>query len=99
MRTILLAFVIFVASCSEKQNTLTPEMESQARKTIEAYLEKNQLPLEGLERFSSSASPNPDFGFLYTGGGRCIEFAVTCHSGNCTDWAKYPYDDHGEKCP
>ena len=99
MRIALLACIVFIVSCSEQQKTLTPAMELQAKQTIEAYLQKNQLPLEGLKPYNSSASPKPDFGFLYTGGDRCIEFVVTCHGGNCTDWAKYPYDEHGEKCP
>lgn len=99
MRIVLLACLMFIASCEKQPKVLTPEMESQARDTIESYLKKYKLPLEGLNTFSSSASPKPDFGFLYTGGGRCIEFIVTCYGSNCTDWASYPYDEKGEKCP
>ena len=99
MRIIFLACIFLLVSCGKQPKELTPEMESQARETIEAYLKNNQLPLGGLKPFISSASPKPDFGFLYKVGGRCIEFVVTCHGGNCTDWAKYPYDEHGEKCP
>ncbi|WP_226645353.1 hypothetical protein [Microbulbifer variabilis] len=99
MKMIFLTCILLLVGCGKQAKELTPEMESQAREAIEIYLKKNQLPLEGLKPFNSSASSKPDFGFLYTGGGRCIEFVVTCHGSSCTDWAKYPYDEHGEKCP
>jgi hypothetical protein len=99
MRVTFLICIVLLVSCDKRSKELTTELEIQTRKTIEAYLKKNQLPIEGLNPYISSASPKPDFGFLYTGGGRCIEFVVTCHGDNCTDWAKYQYDEHGEKCP
>jgi len=100
MRIISLLFVVvFLIGCEKQSIAKTPQMEEEARATVVAYLEKNSLSLEGLKPFDSSASPKPDFGFLYTGGGHCIEFIVNCHGGRCTDWAKYPYDEHGEKCP
>jgi len=102
----LLVFVTFVflcvltiIACQKESQVLTPVMESQARKTIEVYLQKQQLPLEDLRPLSSMSSQKADFGYLYTGNGRCIEFVVKCYKDNCTDWEKYPYDEHGDQCP
>jgi hypothetical protein len=91
----------FLSGCENEIEILlkTAEMESEAKNTVLAYLAKNQLPREGLKPFSSSAQPSPDFSYLYTGGGRCIEFIINCHGQSCTDLRKYPYDEHGEQCP
>ncbi len=74
-------------------------MEKNARQTVVNYLEKNKLPNINLVSFKSEASPAPDFAFLYTGGGRCIEFIVYCYEKTCTELKKYPHDSHGDECP
>ncbi len=99
MRSVLLLFLLFLLGCTGEQ-TLTPEMEKNARKTVKSYLTKYQLPLEGLDVFKSKAKPKPDFSFLYINGERCIEFIVYCYGGtNCTELRSYPYHEHGEECP
>lgn len=88
-----------VSGCENKTSPKTPEMVLEAKNTVLAYLTKNQLPAEELKPFASSAQPSPDFSYLYTGGGRCIEFIINCHGQSCSDLRKYPYDEHGEQCP
>ena len=94
-------FLLFLIGCEYQSNSkaLTPEMEAEAKNTILQYLVKNKLPVEGLEPFNSKVSNKPDFSYLYTGGGRCIEFIVYCNNQSCNDLHKYPYDEHNEKCP
>jgi len=94
--TFLLAIIF---SCGQQDIVKTPEMAKEAKNTVLAYLRKNQLPHEGLKLFDSSAQPKPDFGFLYTGAGRCIEFIIYCAGQSCGEMLKYPYDEHGEQCP
>lgn len=74
-------------------------MEVQARETAINYLLKQNLSQEGLRAFESKVHPKPDFSYLYTGSGRCIEIIVICDGTQCTDWAAYPYDEHNETCP
>ena len=102
MKKIILSIIclVFISSCGEeKRSTKTPAMEKQARETILAYLAKKQLPADGLNEFISSVKPAPDYSYLYTGAGRCIEFIVYCYGDDCTEWHKYPYDEHGDQCP
>jgi len=89
----------FLCSCEQQQIVKTPEMAAEAKSVVLAYLSKNQLPHEGLEVFNSAVRPKPDFSFLYKGAGRCIEFIINCNGQNCKEMRKYPYDEHGEKCP
>jgi len=99
VRLTLLLFSLFLLGCVGER-PLTPEMKKNARKTVELYLTKYQLPLDGLETFKSKAKPKPDFSFLYTGSNRCIEFIVYCYGGTkCTELRSYPYIEHGEECP
>jgi hypothetical protein len=89
----------FLSGCENETLPKPPEMELEAKNTVLAYLAKNKLPVEYLKPFVSSAQPSPDFSYLYTGGGRCIEFIINCHGKICTELRKYPYDEHGEQCP
>lgn len=101
MKINLIVFIVafvFITACEKKQKVLTPAMEGQARKTIEVYLQQKQLPIEGLNSLSTT-SAKIDFSYLYTGEGRCIKFIVRCHTHHCSDWEKYPYDEHGDECP
>ena len=77
----------------------TPSMDTEAYNTVLQYLARNNLPSQELRPYHSSASPQPDYSYLYIGGERCIEFVVYCHGQNCNDLKKYPYDEHGEQCP
>ena len=95
----IIVFLALLSGCEKQEIEKTPEMEQEAKNTVLAYLAKNQLPLEGLKPFNSSVQPSPDFSYLYTGGGRCIEFIINCHGQSCTELRKYPYDEHGEQCP
>ena len=98
----IISFIIlltFLVGCENEKQPKTPDMELEAKNTVLAYLAKNQLPIEELKPFFSSAQPSPDFSYLYTGGGRCIEFIINCHGQSCTELSKYPYDEHGELCP
>lgn len=88
-----------LVACQEEPKVLTPEMEKEAKSIVLTYLEKHQLPKEGLAPFNSKAQPKPDFGYLYTGGGRCIEFIVNCYGQSCKELMNYPYDEHGDECP
>ena len=101
MNQVLLAliFLVLLSGCKESSQPKTPEMEAEARSVIVEYLAKNNLPNEPLVLFKSSAKPMPDFSYLYTGGGRCIEFIVLCNGQSCKELRKYPYDEHGEQCP
>jgi hypothetical protein len=97
--TSFLFFISILSSCDESANSKTPEMERDAKNTVLEYLAKNQLPVEKLRAHKSLAKPTPDFSFLYTGGGRCIEFIINCNGKSCKKLEKYPYDEHGEQCP
>ena len=99
MRSVLLLLFLFLLGCAGEQ-PLTVEMKKNARKTVESYLTKYKLPLEGLKIIESKAKPKPDFSFLYTGDNRCIEFIVYCYGDiKCTELRSYPYIEHGEECP
>jgi hypothetical protein len=63
------------------------------------YLERNNLPNENLVVSVSNNRAIADFSFMYKGGGRCINFIVKCYGNDCSSLQKYPYDEHGEKCP
>ena len=91
--------LVWVSGCDEATLHNTLEMETEARNTVLDYLAKNGLPNENLATFKSAVKPSPGFSYLYTGGGRCIEFIVLCHEQSCKELRKYPYDEHGEKCP
>jgi hypothetical protein len=91
--------LVWVSGCSESTQPKTQEMEIEARNTVLDYLAKNDLPNENLASFKSAVKPSPDFSYLYTGGGRCIEFIVLCHEQSCKELRNYPYDEHGEQCP
>ena len=88
-----------LSGCEQEVTIKTPEMEQDAKSTVLAYLAKNQLPPEGLKPFESPVQPPPDFSYLYTGGGRCINFIVLCHGQSCQELRLYPYDEHGDQCP
>lgn len=96
---LIVIFLVFLSGCEESSQLKTPEMENEARNTVLDYLEKNDLPNENLAFYKSAVKPSPDFSYLYTGGGRCIEFIVLCHGQSCNELRKYPYDEHGEQCP
>lgn len=96
------AIIIFMTGCDGGYTTpkvRTPEMESQAKNNVIAYLAKKNLGPEGLASFKSSVKPEPGFSYLYTGSGRCIEIIVLCYGNNCSEVRSYPYDRHGERCP
>ncbi len=101
MKKIFVLYLCFfiLVSCKEKPKNFTSEMEQEAKNTILKYLKEHKLPEQTLQTFRSTAQPKPDFSYLYTGGGRCIEFIVNCTNQKCTQLEKYPYDKHGEKCP
>lgn len=96
---LIVSFLVLLAGCEESSQPKTPEMEIEARNTVLDYLAKNDLPNENLVSFKSAVKTSPDFSYLYTGGGRCIEFIVLCHGQSCKELRKYPYDEHGEQCP
>jgi hypothetical protein len=98
VRALICLLLLSLLGC-DGERLLAPQMEKKAIKTVEAYLNKYNLPLEELKPFQSSASSKPDFSFLYTGGGRCIEFIVYCYGNECTELKSYPYYEHGDKCP
>ena len=90
---------IFLVACQQKPKILTLKMEQEANSIVLNYLEKHNLPEQTLQSFKSRALPKPDFSYIYTGGGRCIEFIINCTNGKCSKLESYPYDVHGEKCP
>ena len=98
-RILLVIVSIVVFGCDYGKVDKTPSMEKEAKDTVLSYLEKNNLPQEGLEVFYSLAQPKADYSYLYKGGGRCIEFIIYCSGRDCTELRKYPYYEHGEKCP
>lgn len=92
-------FLVLLSGCEQSSQPKTPEMEIEARNVVVNYLAKNDLPNENLASFKSTVKHSPGFSYLYTGGGRCIEFIVLCHGQSCKELLKYPYDEHGEQCP
>jgi len=98
-RIILTAVILFVLGCTDAPRELTPQMKEMATKTVVDYLKRNNLPNENLVASVSQNRNIADFSFLYTGAGRCINFIVKCYGNSCNDLQKYPYDEHGEKCP
>ena len=73
---------ILLHGCDGGYNTpkvITPEMESQAMRSVTSYLAKKSLSSEGLVPFKSKVKPEPGFSYLYTGNGRCIEIIVLCY--------------------
>ncbi len=99
LATLIFAIAYLSIGCSDHQKVLTPEMERDAKAAVVKYLKNNNLPVENIVAVESMAQTKPDFGYLYTGGGRCIEFIVTCYGHDCTELQKYPYDEHGDECP
>ncbi|WP_444911668.1 hypothetical protein [Microbulbifer sp. PAAF003] len=91
--------ILFVVSMPSLALAQSSDIEDQARKIVEEYLVKNEMPVEQLQSYNSKTSPKPDYTFLYKGGGRCIEFIINCWGNRCGQLGKYPYDEHGEKCP
>ncbi|PKF58049.1 hypothetical protein CW748_04410 [Alteromonadales bacterium alter-6D02] len=101
MFRVIFSFVIIILifGCSDSTQQLTPKMEKMATQTVIKYLERNDLPNENLVVSISKNRAIADFSFMYTGSGRCINFIVKCYGNDCTSLQKYPYDEHGEKCP
>ena len=95
----LFSLVLFAVGCSDETKVRTADNERLARLTIANYLVRNKLPDDDLAIVGTGKKPIADFVFLYQGGGRCIEFLVNCHGSQCSDLQKYPYDEHGDKCP
>lgn len=101
-RKFVIALALSISGCDGGYSTpkvRTPEMESQAMKSVVRYLEKKGLTSDGLAPFKSQVKPEPGFSYIYTGSGRCIEIIVLCHGSNCSEVRAYPFDRHGEKCP
>ena len=96
---LIVILLVFLSGCEESSRLKTPEMAIEARNTVLDYLAKHDLPNEKLSVYKSSVKPSPDFSYLYTGGGKCIEFIVLCHGQSCNELGKYPYDEHQEQCP
>ena len=96
---LVIAIIVGIAGCENEKIPKSNKMEAQARTTVLNYLADNDLPEKGLSSFESSVKPTPDFSYLYTGANRCIEFIVFCNGADCTEWKKYPFDEHGEECP
>ena len=92
---LIILCILSFASCSDKE--LTPQMKTDAEMSIYSYLQSNGLPKEGLRSFNLGT--DSDFSYLYTGGGRCIGFVITCYGNQCNTLEKYPYDRHREICP
>ncbi len=98
---IFLVLLILMAGCENQKKVLTSEMKKNARNNVEKIIKRQGLPSAELisspEHFST---PKPDFTYFYVEGGRCIEYAVQCYAGTkCSEISKYPYHEHGEKCP
>ena len=98
-RIILFVMMISILGCVDTPQELTPEMKRMATQTVVDYLKRNKLPNENLVASISKNRDVADFSFMYKGGGRCIHFIIKCYSNSCNDLQKYPYDEHGEKCP
>ena len=96
---LLLVTSFVLSGCEAGEKNLTPQMKTNARNAVIEYLNKNNLPIENLSDFKADTKPKSDFAFLYTGGGRCIAFAVECYNSLCSKVSKYPYDEHGDDCP
>ncbi len=101
MRLFFFVLLILTAGCENQKKEITPEMEKNARKNADLWLQRDGLSLGKLlsstEHFSI---PEPDFTFFYLEGGRCIEVVVQCYAGTkCSEVSSYPHHEHGEKCP
>ncbi|GAC12718.1 hypothetical protein [Aliiglaciecola lipolytica] len=96
---LLIALIIVLSSCSREDSILTDEMQMEARQVVVSYLKNNDLPVEQLTQRQSKNRDVKGFTYLYKGGNRCIEFIVNCYGSSCKEMQKYPFDEHGDKCP